>query len=73
MAAADPRRAVELDPKNRRRLVRALEIIEKHGTVPVRSRSESRYEPDWIVMEPDATRLRARLDQTAATTAESAR
>lgn len=63
VAAADPRRAAELDPKNRRRLVRALEIIDTHGTVPARSRREPRYEPEWIVMEPDAARLRARLDE----------
>jgi tRNA dimethylallyltransferase len=35
--AADPRRAAELDPHNRRRLVRALEIIAMHGRVPPRS------------------------------------
>lgn len=38
VAAADPRRAAELDPKNRRRLIRALEIIAAHGAVPPRTR-----------------------------------
>jgi len=33
----DPRRAAELDPKNRRRLIRALEIISSLGSVPPRS------------------------------------
>src|SRR3989344_8017164 len=34
--AADPHRAAALDPANRRRLIRALEIIATHGTVPPR-------------------------------------
>lgn len=34
--ARDPRRATELDPKNRRRLIRALEIIEANGSVSPR-------------------------------------
>ena len=40
---SDPRRALELDPRNRRRLIRALEIIVAKGIVPMRSslRSES--------------------------------
>src|SRR3989344_2905158 len=33
---SDQRRASELDPKNRRRLIRALEIIETKGVVPSR-------------------------------------
>ena len=33
---ADPRRAAELDPANRRRLVRTLEVIATHGSVPLR-------------------------------------
>lgn len=32
----DPRRAAELDPNNRRRLIRALELIELYGSVPRR-------------------------------------
>ena len=35
---SDPRRAGELDPQNRRRLIRALEIIDSLGTVPSRSK-----------------------------------
>ena len=59
----DPRRASELDPKNRRRLIRALEIIEHHGAVPVRDTSgTSSYKPEWIIINPPATELRTRID-----------
>lgn len=61
---ADARRAAELDPKNRRRLVRALEIIEQVGSVPVRPSpdSGSRYRVKWIVIDPPREELRARID-----------
>ncbi|MFH1178113.1 MAG: tRNA (adenosine(37)-N6)-dimethylallyltransferase MiaA [bacterium] len=38
--SADARRASELDPKNRRRLIRALEIVDSFGTVPTRQSSK---------------------------------
>ncbi|MBI2409512.1 tRNA (adenosine(37)-N6)-dimethylallyltransferase MiaA [Candidatus Kaiserbacteria bacterium] len=71
----DPRRAAELDPQNRRRLIRALEIIAANGTVPPRARdircpdmhSETRtsdvltFAPEWIVIDPPAEELRARI------------
>ena len=44
---ADARRAAELDPKNRRRLIRALEIIDSLGHVPPR--------PEYTA--PSGTRL----------------
>lgn len=58
---ADPRRAAELDPKNRRRLVRALEMIEAHGSVPARDTAPE-YEVEWIVIDPPAEELRPRID-----------
>ncbi len=58
----DPRRAAELDPQNRRRLIRALEIIETKGAVPIRTSSVSAYEAEWIVIDPPKEELRARLD-----------
>lgn len=60
----DPRRAAELDPKNRRRLIRALELIEAHGHVPMRPSmdSGSRYRVKWIVIDPPREELRARID-----------
>src|SRR3989344_2826948 len=45
----DSRRAAELDPKNRRRLIRALEIIATHGRVPRRKNGED--ETEWIILD----------------------
>ncbi len=63
---ADARRAAELDPLNRRRLIRALEIIDALGSVPRRNRpstdSGSRYRSKWIVIDPPREELRARID-----------
>lgn len=67
----DPRRASELDPHNRRRLIRALEIIDAIGTVPPRdsttppfgTRSNfGKYAVEWIVIDPPRDELRARID-----------
>src|SRR3989344_3085915 len=54
--AQDPRRAAELDPKNRRRLIRALEIIGVQGQVPLRQ-SEPRYEVEWVRSEEHTSEL----------------
>lgn len=62
VCAADPHRAVELDPYNRRRLVRALEIIERHGAVPSRARPSATYGVEWIVIDPPMAELRERID-----------
>ncbi|MDO8407704.1 MAG: tRNA (adenosine(37)-N6)-dimethylallyltransferase MiaA [bacterium] len=71
---ADPRRARELDPHNRRRLVRALEIIAAHGSVPLRKSPLSfpvginsghaflPYHIEWIVTDLPREELRARID-----------
>ena len=69
--SADARRAAELDPMNRRRLIRALEIINSIGSVPSREEprqgqgaplSSTHYEVEWIVIDPSREELRARLD-----------
>lgn len=57
----DPRRAERIDPKNKRRLVRALEIISMHGHVPERDLSESRYPVEWVILNPERDELRARI------------
>lgn len=57
----DPRRAKELDPKNRRRLVRALEIVAAKGTVPSRD-IVSPYIVEWSVIDLPKEELRARID-----------
>jgi tRNA dimethylallyltransferase len=62
VSEADPRRARELDPKNRRRLIRALEIIDTHGIVPARTPSAPVYDIEWISIEPEREELRARID-----------
>lgn len=62
VCAADVRRAAELDPQNRRRLIRALEIIETRGTVPERVSSAPGYSIEWIVIDPPREELRARID-----------
>ncbi len=58
----DARRAAELDPQNRRRLVRALEIIETKGEVPARTPSAPAYEAEWVIIDPSREELRARID-----------
>ena len=57
----DPRRAERIDPQNKRRLVRALEIINTHGHVPERNLSESRYPVEWVVLNPERDELRSRI------------
>lgn len=58
----DPRRAQMLDKSNKRRLVRALEIIAIHGKVPEREAKENLYDVEWIVIDPPKDVLRERLD-----------
>lgn len=60
--AADPRRAAELDPKNRRRLIRALEIIAAKGAVPERPRTlTGEYDVEWIVINPPMEELKEKI------------
>ena len=61
-AASDARRAAELDPKNRRRLIRALEIIESRGAVPARPKAAPAYDAEWITIDPSREELRANID-----------
>ena len=59
----DARRAERLDPKNRRRLIRALEIISTQGTVPERNTQTPRYNVEWHVLNPEREVLRTRIQQ----------
>ncbi|MFA5998020.1 MAG: tRNA (adenosine(37)-N6)-dimethylallyltransferase MiaA [Candidatus Paceibacterota bacterium] len=68
--SADARRAAELDPQNRRRLIRALEIIEAKGKVPTRTQSAPAYDVEWIVIDPPREELRARIDARLASAHE---
>ncbi len=51
LKATDAHRAVAIDPDNRRRLVRSLEIINKLGAVPESVKTESDY--DWLFIGID--------------------
>ncbi len=57
----DPRRAARIDPQNKRRLVRALEIIHAHGVVPERNTLAPRYTVEWHILNPERDELRARI------------
>lgn len=50
----DTRRAENIDPFNRRRLVRALEVIEALGAVPEQKPMESPYE--WLMVGVETTK-----------------
>lgn len=66
VAKRDPRRAARLDPKNKRRVVRALEIIESHGHVPERAPIEPRHQVEWIILNPERDELRERIERRLA-------
>lgn len=59
---ADARRASLIDPRNRRRLIRALEIIATKGVVAARAKPARTYQVEWIVINPAREELRARLN-----------
>lgn len=50
----DPARAATIDQANRRRLIRALEIVEALGTVPPTIFKESPY--DWLILGIDISK-----------------
>lgn len=58
----DPRRAERIDLHNRRRIIRALEIIEEHGHVPERDASPTLYDVEWVVVDPPREVLRERIN-----------
>jgi tRNA dimethylallyltransferase len=59
----DPKRFAELDPHNRRRLIRAIELIRTHGFVPKRDKTELLpYAPEWVIINPDREILRPRIE-----------
>lgn len=63
--AKDKKRAETLDPKNKRRLVRALEILETKESVPPRVRSTEFFDTFDVyteVINPDRETLRSRID-----------
>ncbi|MFT5037049.1 MAG: tRNA dimethylallyltransferase [Candidatus Azotimanducaceae bacterium] len=57
----DPRRAADVDPENKRRLIRALEIVRALGKVPEAAEKECPYDVIMIGIETDRTILRERI------------
>lgn len=54
----DPRRSKEIDPKNKVRIMRALEIIEALGKVPTKEKSKSKdYDFIFIGLKPEQDEL----------------
>jgi len=62
LQSKDPRRALRIDPQNKRRLIRALEIIAIRGAVPERDQIEPAYDVEWVVVDHPRETLRARID-----------
>lgn len=56
----DPERAERVDLNNRRRLVRALEIIETKGAIPERIPNDA-YDVAWVVVDLERDELRDRI------------
>ncbi len=61
LQASDPRRAERIDVHNRRRLVRALEIVAEHGHVPERDTKHPHYGVEWVVINPEREVVRERI------------
>jgi len=59
----DPHRAAQIDKDNKRRLIRALEIVQALGQVPTNrdAQPDCRYDALIIGIETDRTELRARI------------
>ena len=60
----DSARAATIDPNNKRRLVRALEIIAAVGRVP-EIPSEERYDTLWLGIERSREEIRCRIEKRA--------
>ncbi len=61
LQARDPHRAQTIDPSNKVRLVRALEIVEALGAVPDLPQRTPRYPAVIITLSPPRETLRARI------------
>lgn len=59
----DPIRATTIDPNNRRRLIRSLEIIEELGSVPISNKKESVYDVLLIGIKTDEETLKERIEK----------
>lgn len=59
----DPRRAKNIDRHNKRRLIRALEIITYTGKPIPDSKPESKYDALWIGINPSKEKLAQRIEK----------
>ncbi len=53
----DPERAESIDPNNKNRLIRSLEIVEELGKVPPLEKADSPYEFVYIGLQPEEKEL----------------
>lgn len=61
----DHKRSEEVDPNNRRRVIRAIEIANKLGKVPPKQKGQRKYNPLKIGIRVDDGTLREKIDKRA--------
>ena len=62
LKSRDPRRAKMIDPQNKVRIIRALEIIEISGKkVPLEHKIAPQYDAQWIGLNPKPEELKKRI------------
>lgn len=59
----DPERAANIDAKNKVRLIRALEIVERLGKVPRLGRQKRKTDCDIIILNPEKAVLHERIER----------
>jgi tRNA dimethylallyltransferase len=59
----DARRAKEIDPRNKVRMIRAIEIATALGKVPKQKKAVSPYEVEWIGLDMEDDVLKARIEK----------
>lgn len=59
----DARRAKEIDPRNKVRVIRAIEIAKALGKVPKLRKPDPLYEVEWIGLDMDDETLKNRIEQ----------
>lgn len=64
LQAQDPARAATMDPQNKRRLIRALEIVSSLGSVPP-TQTEEHYNTLWLGIERERDTIRNRITNRA--------
>lgn len=65
LATLDPNRASDIDKKNKRRLIRAIEIVHALGSVPAPTKKESAYDALILGIETPKEVLRERYTKRA--------